>query len=74
MPAQPGFVTRFILPGGLGYLSLWAKARSFPPGETEFHTGIDFGGKPQGTPVETPAQGIIRRQKLSHGMGGTWWQ
>ncbi|HPZ89839.1 MAG: peptidoglycan DD-metalloendopeptidase family protein [Firmicutes bacterium] len=70
MPAQPGFVTRFYTARGFRVTSPFGpRPDPFKPGETEFHTGIDFGGKPQGTPVETPAQGTVFAARSYTGWG-----
>lgn len=70
MPTQPGFVTRFFTQRGFRVTSPFGpRPDPFDPGGTDFHTGIDFGGRPRGTPLETPAQGVVYAARSYSGWG-----
>jgi len=70
MPTEPGFVTRFYTARGFRVTSPFGnRPDPFNPGDTDFHTGIDYGGKPRGTPLETPAQGMVYAARNYSGWG-----
>lgn len=70
MPTEPGFVTRFFTQRGFRVTSPFGpRPDPFNPGETDFHSGIDFGGKPTGTPVESPAIGKVYAARSYSGWG-----
>lgn len=70
MPTKPGFVTRFYTERGFRVTSPFGRRPDpFNPERTDFHTGIDFGGKPRGIPVETPAEGVVYAARSYSGWG-----
>src|SRR5690554_4902394 len=70
MPTKPGYVTRFYTQKGFRITSPFGpRPDPFLPGKTDFHTGIDFGGVPRGTPVQTPAKGVVLAAQSYSGWG-----
>jgi|SRR5690554_182770 len=70
MPTEPGFVTRFYLAQGFRVTSSFGpRTDPFDPTKTDFHAGIDYGGRPRGTPVETPAVGVVYAARRYTGWG-----
>ena len=70
MPAETGYVTRFYTQRGFKVTSPFGpRPDPLLPGRTDFHTGIDYGGVPRGTPVQTPTEGIVYAAKSYSGWG-----
>jgi len=70
MPTEPGFVTRFYTERGFRVTSLFGpRPDPFDPNKTDFHTGIDFGGQPRGTPVPSTLAGSVYGARFYSGWG-----
>lgn len=70
MPTEVGFVTRFYTERGFTVTSPFGpRPDPFYPGETVFHRGIDFGGQPTGTPVESTTGGTVYAARMYTGWG-----
>lgn len=70
MATELEFVTRFYTERGFRMTSPFGlRPDPLHQGKKDFHTGIDYGGKPRGTPVETPAEGIVNAASLYTGWG-----
>lgn len=70
MPTKPGFVTRFFEARGFRVMSVFGiRPDPFGSSGSDFHTGIDFGGKPRGTPVESPVIGTVFAARMYTGWG-----
>ncbi|HBI56780.1 MAG TPA: hypothetical protein DDY38_08135, partial [Firmicutes bacterium] len=65
-----GFPTRFYGERGFKITSPFGpRPDPFNPGKTDFHTGIDYGGRPQGTLVQTTVGGTVFAAKMYGGWG-----
>lgn len=70
MPTEPGFVTRFYLERGFRVTSPFGpRPDPFDPTKSDYHTGIDYGGMPRGTPVESPTSGVVVEARRFTGWG-----
>lgn len=64
-----GFPTRFYTERGFRVTSAFGlRPDPFAPGKTDFHTGIDYGGRPLRFPVES----TIKGQVFAAGSYGGW--
>lgn len=65
-----GFPTRFYAERGFKITSPFGlRPDPFNSGQTDFHTGIDYGGRPQGFLVQTTVGGTVFAAKMYGGWG-----
>ncbi len=65
-----GFPTRFYTEQGFRITSPFGpRPDPFNPGETDFHTGKDYGGRPRGTLVRTTVGGDVFTARAYSGWG-----
>lgn len=70
MQGEFGFPTRFYGERGFKITSPFGpRPDPFNPGKTDFHTGIDYGGRPQGTLVKATVGGTVFAAKMYGGWG-----
>lgn len=70
MSATFGFPTRFYTERGFKITSPFGpRPDPFNPVKKDFHTGIDYGGRPRGTLVHTTTGGVVFAAKFYSGWG-----
>jgi len=70
LSATSGFPTRFYIERGFKITSPFgSRPDPFNPGKTDFHTGIDYGGRLRGTLVHTTTDGVVFAAKMYSGWG-----